>query len=111
MASMLFTFSSIVLSPEEVNHLVLTVTNELGTHGLITLSPLILNISLSRVRHLLYFVSWARCRILSWDRLPLILVTVTATNLVMGYKAILYGSTARNNMKMALRTINTYVRY
>ena len=32
MASMLFTFSSIVLGPEEVNHLVLTVTNELRRH-------------------------------------------------------------------------------
>jgi hypothetical protein len=63
----LFTFSSIVLGPEEVNHLVLTITKELGTHGLITLSPSILNISSSRVRRLLYFVSWARCGILSWD--------------------------------------------
>jgi hypothetical protein len=33
----------------------------------------------------------------------------TATNLVMGYKAILYGPIARNNLKTALWKINTYV--
>jgi len=38
-------------------------------------------------------------------------ILVTATNLLMGYKAILYGPIARNNLKTALRKINTYVRY